>query len=152
MWIQQTYGEELEWVAFTSNKFNAYTREDNASVKGRFFIFSDNDKKCYIWKWIEHITMYYCMKYKVSTGISGKRSGHGVSGVWMMLMLLILWCPVPGSDAGFRTCTTESLTDTVPHLLCIWIHFCKLPYPLLHKAAWKFIIGPLPHWVLEDKL
>jgi hypothetical protein len=90
--------------------------------------------------------------FTVSTGVLGKRSGHGLSGVWVMLMLLVPWCPVQGTDAGFRTWNSEALTDTVPHLLCIWIHFCKLPYPLLHKTAWKFIIGRLPHWVLEDML
>jgi hypothetical protein len=157
MWIQQTYGEGLEWVAFTSNKANAYTREDNALVKGRFFIFRVNDKKCYIWnerRTVPCITVWNTQggDFIVSTGVLGMLSGYGISGVWMMLMLLVPWCPVPGTDAGFRTWTSEALKDTDPHLLCIPIHFCKLPYPVLHKAVWNFIIRLLPHWVLKEKL
>jgi hypothetical protein len=69
-----------------------------------------------------------------------------------MLMLLLPWCPVSGTDARFIIWTSEVLTDTVPHLPRIRVHFCKLPNPLLHKAEWKFIIVSLPHWLLEDKL
>jgi hypothetical protein len=40
---------------------------------------------------------------------------------WLTVRILLFSrCPVPGAAAGIRTRTGEALTDSVPHLCCLW--------------------------------
>jgi hypothetical protein len=56
------------------------------------------------------------------------------------MILLVSRCPIPDAAAGVRTRTGEALTDSIPHLCCLWS---------LNQQLWLELDPPAPGKSLE---